>query len=376
MKFNGTSRKGRAGSGHHHARKTAGCCCGPRMRWVMVSVSLAIVAVCIISFLTMSVPRVQLNDYVLASKHMQTLGLRCNSKLKWTRNCDGHGVRQDVYFSKFEGKACGQSVWDLNKDTQEPGTLPGKVHLVYKVFSSNASAHEYYEKFWGRHLYERLPPYLYTEVDEAISDRVGDERKAYYWHPKQVASGMPVPLQAARVPVHVICIFRQGPAFVRVMTDGYFAATNEKKLIQVGMSLSFDVARQVRRAMHKFTPVQQRFYDIQSLSQRHFFAGVQKVRSYTESMWTLYLKRIRNRLRNIAAFFTTHASSFNDFTAFLSQILEDVVTSKIQFWLVAVAILLLKPIQCSVTLQLSKAYQKQLLCKSCMRIHTRGFKNP
>eukprot|EP00117_Sycon_ciliatum_P032301 scpid68999/ scgid2235/ len=51
-------------------------------------------------------------------------------------------------------------------------------------------------------------------------------------------------------------------------------------------------------------------------------SGVQKVRSYTESMWTLYLKRIRNRLRNIAAFFTTHASSFNDFTAFLSQILE------------------------------------------------------
>ena len=175
---------------------------------MVVLLSFAIICVCITAFLMAPVPRVQLNDYVLPYKHLHAMGLKSSSKLKWSKNCDGFGVRQDFYFPKYGGKACGQSEWLASNDFEDIEPAMSKAHLVYKVFSSNTSATEYYEKFWGRHLYERLPPYLYTDVDKAISERVGEDRTAYFWHPKLVSSGMPVPLQAARVPLHVIFIFR------------------------------------------------------------------------------------------------------------------------------------------------------------------------
>lgn len=201
------SRKLRSGNGNGSGRKSSSCC-GPSMRLVIVCLSLAIVCVSIVAFLVVDVPRVHLNDYVLPSKHLHAQGLKNTGKLKWNKTCDGFGVRQDFFFPKYGGKACGQSFWEASTDLVDEEPPIQKAQLVYKIFTTNESAQEYFEKFWGRHLYDRLPPYLYTEVEKVISERVGDDRTAYFWHPKLVSAGVPVPLQAARVPLHVIFIFR------------------------------------------------------------------------------------------------------------------------------------------------------------------------
>lgn len=97
--------------------------------------------------------------------------------------------------------------WQSADEYEEEDRYIARLETVYKVFENNESAAEYFTKFWGTHLYDPLPPYLYVDQSET-SPLAGQERRAFRWDSSNVQPGMPVPLQAASTPSHVIFVFR------------------------------------------------------------------------------------------------------------------------------------------------------------------------
>ena len=121
--------------------------------------------------------------------------------------CDGYGVLRDFYFTKMGGVQCAQLVWRSAAEFEEGDRYIAYLETVYKAFDTIAHAEEYFVKFWGRHLYDPLPSYLYVNETET-APAAGDAHRAFRWDVGNVVPGMPVPLQAASTPRHVVYIFR------------------------------------------------------------------------------------------------------------------------------------------------------------------------
>eukprot|EP00118_Oscarella_pearsei_P007098 m.33610 g.33610 ORF g.33610 m.33610 type:complete len:361 (+) comp31852_c0_seq2:237-1319(+) len=230
--------------------KRGGC---PNACIVLFTLSVAVIVVSCVAFLLVDVDTPPLANVFLSQKyfpHGQQLKLKsrrltpAHSKLTAT-SCDGFGVARDFYFAKMGGVQCAQLVWRSAVEFEEGDRFVAQLDTVYKVFQNKSLADEYFVKFWGRHLYDPLPSYLYVNETDA-APAIGDVHRAFRWDVNNVLPGMPVPLQAASTPRHIVYIFRKGRFFVRIAMQAFANARDGRLGVDTAGRLAGVVSELIR----------------------------------------------------------------------------------------------------------------------------------
>ena len=188
-------------------RKRLAC---PSCALLTLVISLAIIVASLAILLLYDVATPPLSNTFLSQRDFpqgQRLRQKTRRVTKLGASCDGFGVQRELFFHKFGGVHCALVAWESADEYEEEDRYIARLETVYKVFASNVSADEYFTKFWGTHLYDHLPPYLYVDQSDS-SPLVGQQTRAFRWDSSNVRPGMPVPLQAASTPPHIIFLFR------------------------------------------------------------------------------------------------------------------------------------------------------------------------
>ena len=182
----------------------------PSASFLILVFSIAVIVASLAVLLLIDVATPPLSNVFLSRKQFpqgQHLRIKSRRVTKIGASCDGFGVRRELFFHKFGGLQCALISWQSADEYEEEDRYIAKVETVYKVFGDNASAGEYFTKFWGTHMYDPLPPYLYVRKG-AEAPRAGQQQRAFRWDSTNVRPGMPVPLQAVSTPPHVIFLFQ------------------------------------------------------------------------------------------------------------------------------------------------------------------------
>lgn len=191
-------------------------------------------------------------------------------------------MQRDLFFHKFGGLQCALVSWQSAGEYEEEDRYIARVETVYKVFADNKSAEEYYAKFWGTHLYDPLPPFLY--VDQTVNaPQIGQQRRAFRWDWTNLRPGMPIPLQAPSTPPHVIFLLQEGRFFVRLLIQA-FPNGRDKRM---GVETAGRLAGIISYLIDANEPSERRklFVGLQSEARRIVFGGVKTVMITIRSAW-------------------------------------------------------------------------------------------
>jgi hypothetical protein len=182
----------------------------PSASLLIAFITIAVIVASLAILLLVDVATPSLSNAFLTRKQFppgQHLRQKSRRVTKLGASCDGFGVQRDLFFHKFGGLQCALVSWQSAGEYEEEDRYIARVETVYKVFADNKSAEEYYAKFWGTHLYDPLPPFLY--VDQTVNaPQIGQQRRAFRWDWTNLRPGMPIPLQAPSTPPHVIFLLQ------------------------------------------------------------------------------------------------------------------------------------------------------------------------
>ncbi|XP_062519456.1 uncharacterized protein LOC134194528 isoform X2 [Corticium candelabrum] len=272
-------------------RKRLAC---PSCALLTLVISLAIIVASLAILLLYDVATPPLSNTFLSQRDFpqgQRLRQKTRRVTKLGASCDGFGVQRELFFHKFGGVHCALVAWESADEYEEEDRYIARLETVYKVFASNVSADEYFTKFWGTHLYDHLPPYLYVDQSDS-SPLVGQQTRAFRWDSSNVRPGMPVPLQAASTPPHIIFLFREGRFFVRILMRSFPNGRDARMSSETAGSLGRIIVDTIRR--NEPSERRKMFVKLQADGRSIVFGGMRSVTSELRSLFKYVRKRCNN----------------------------------------------------------------------------------